>query len=98
MAGNQEDVESETERKVGWSQPEEPEKKRRKDRVRQSDPERKFLESKGWVSLSLCILSLEAGEAAHELCPPLHPTPHPWKTVLVRPGLNAPQCVCLSKP
>lgn len=29
MAGSQEDVESETERKVGWSQPEEPEKKKK---------------------------------------------------------------------
>lgn len=73
-------------------------KKRRKDRERQSDPERKFLESKGWALLSLCILSLEAGEAAYELCPPPHPTPQPWKTVLTRPGLNAPQSTCLSKP
>lgn len=73
-------------------------KKRRKDRERQSDPERKFLESKGWVSLGLYILSLEAGEAAHELCPPLHPTPQPWKTILIRPGLNAPRRACLSEP
>lgn len=73
-------------------------KKKRKDRERQSDPERKFLESKGWVSLSLYILSLEAGEAAHELCPLLHPTPQPWKTVLIGPGLNAPRRACLSKP